>query len=153
MDNETFRNTYREVNDRCCVYEKSVLTNQCTCSQAERFCIAEREGVRCSSATGQQQCVDLLQLLRAGARFALKSSAIPDALPHGKAMRIQVGGLRGLHRVLRPELPLQQPIVDVCGLISDAKRHFGSLENLPLQTIIKEIAVYQGRPRRSPRRR
>jgi len=153
MDNETFRKTYRDINDRCCVYEKSVLTNQCTCSQAERFCIAEREGVRCSSDMGQQQCVDLLQLLRTQARFALKSSVLPGSLPHGKAMRIQVGGLRGLHRVLQPELPPPQPIADVFGLVSDAKRRFGSLENLPIQAIIQEIAAYRGRSPRSLRRR
>ena len=43
MDNEAFRTTYRAVNERFCPYEKAILTNQCCCSRAKRFLIAERE--------------------------------------------------------------------------------------------------------------
>ncbi len=153
MDNETFRKTYREVNERSCLYEKSVLTNQCGCSQAERFCIAEREGVHCLSDNGQHQCSEFLRLLRLQARFALRSSVLPGALPHGKAIRIQVGGLRGLQRAVQPEQPPETSVEDVFGLLEQAGTRFGSLEKLPFQTIIQEIAAYRGRPRRSPRRR
>ena len=85
MDNEIFRKTYREVNERFCPYEKSILTNQCRCSRAKRFCIAEREGVNCLSDPAQQQCLDLLDLLRQQSRFALKATDARTALPHGKA--------------------------------------------------------------------
>lgn len=153
MDNEIFRKTYKEVNERFCPYEKSILTNQARCSQAERFCIAEREGVHCKSDAAQQQCLDLLGLLRQQARFALKSNDSRSALPHAKAMRVQVGGLRGIHRFLHPEDPVPEPIPDIFVVIQAAREQAQGLERLPFQEIIKAMAAYQGRPRSSKRRR
>ena len=40
MDQDAFRQTYREVNERFCAYEKAVLTNKCACSQSERSTLA-----------------------------------------------------------------------------------------------------------------
>lgn len=147
MDQDAFRRTYRSVNERFCAYEKSVLTNQCECSQAERFCIAEREGVHCRSDEAQQQCIEVLALLREAARFALRSSPDQAVLPHGKAMKIQIGGLRGIHRVLHPEMPPPQKIADVHALICAARDRFGALAALPFSTIMQQVAAYQGRMR------
>ena len=153
MDNEIFRKTYREVNERFCPYEKSILTNQCLCTEAKRFCIAEREGVHCLSDEAQQQCLEYLEVLRRHARFTLRSNDDRSALPHAKAMRIQVGGLRGIHRVLHPAEDTPQPVPDIYGLIGEARDRFGGLDNLPFQEIIKEVAAYQGRRPSSSRRR
>ena len=100
MDQDAFRQTYREVNEVFCAFEKGVLTNQCGCRCAERFCIAEREGVHCRSEPGQARCLRWLELLREQARFALRTEEDRRILPHGKAIRLQVGGMRGLLRVL-----------------------------------------------------
>lgn len=148
MDQDEFRKTYREVNERCCVFEKSVLTNQCECRQAERFCIAEREGVHCGSDEGQQRCLELLSLLREQARFALRSqSEEKGVLPHGKAVRVQVGGLRGLHVLLDPDEPVPENIPDVYGIIARAEQAYGSLEAIPYSELMPQIAAYQGRKR------
>jgi len=151
MDNEAFRKTYRDVNKLFCVFEKSVLTNQCNCSKAQRFCIAEREGVRCESEVARQQCLELLDLLRHQSRFTLRTTDNASTLPHGKAMRIQVGGLRGLYSALNPNLPLPAMIEDVYGTIEAARKEFDGLDNLPFPEIIKHIAAYKGR-KRAPRR-
>jgi len=154
MDQDAFRRTYREVNERFCAFEKSVLTNQCDCRQAERFCIAEREGVHCNSEQGQQRCLALLALLREQARFALRSNPEEKgALPHGKAIRIQVGGMRGLQAVLDPGQPASDQIDDVDGLIGRAVQAYGRLEALPFSEIMPQIAAYQGRTRTRRRRR
>jgi hypothetical protein len=154
MDQDAFRKTYREVNERFCAYEKSVLTNQCECSQADRFCIAEREGVHCNSDIGQARCLKLLALLREQARFALRTASEEKAaLPHGKAIRIQVGGLRGLHAVLDPDQPVPEKIADIYQLIQRAEQAFGELEALPFSEVMPQIAAYRGRTRsrRRPR--
>jgi len=155
MDQDAFRQTYREVNACFCAYEKSVLTNQCECSQAERFCIAEREGVHCGSDEAQAQCLALQEVLREHARFALKATSTPQKklLPHGKAIRIQVGGLRGLYQVLHPDQPLPPIIQDIYQLVNEAKTRFGSFESLPFPQIMQQITAYQGRPRSRRRRR
>ena len=152
MDNEIFRKTYRQVNERFCLYEKSILTNQCNCSQANRFCIAEREGVHCGSDAAQKQCLELLELIRHHSRFALKAREAQSALPHNKAMRLQVGGLRGVLSALKPEQAPPKTIDDVYAVISRARKHFGGLQNLPFLDVIKQVTSYRGRPPRRGRR-
>jgi hypothetical protein len=148
MDQDAYRRTYREINERPCVYEKSLLARHCSCSQSKRVCIAEREGVHCVSDEAQDQCVKLMETLRKQARFALKSNDDKGALPHGKAMRLQIGGLRGLYLALNPkeENPPKQ-IEDIHELINLARKTFDGLDNLPYQTLIQQVAAYQGRIR------
>jgi len=145
VDQDAFRNTYRDVNTRSCAYEKSILTQQGGCSQNERFCIAEREGVRCLSDLGQTRCLEFLKLLRDHARFALRTDQDKSVLPHGKAIRIQVGGLRGLEVVLSGNVPKE--IQDIYNLIDRALQRFGSLDQMPFSTIMQQVAAYRGRTR------
>ena len=151
MDNEIFRRTYHSINERFCPYEKSILTNNCDCSLARRFCIAEREGVQCSSDAAQVQCLRVLELMRRQARFALKAIDERAAMPHGKAMRVQVGGLRGLRAAIAPEVPVPTRIDDIHAVIETARERFGDISDLPFQPIIQQIAAYT--PRRRSRRR
>lgn len=147
MDQDAFRRTYQEINDRICCYEKSILSRKCTCTQAKKLNIAEREGVHCTSDTGQEQCLEFLKRLRNHARFALKTNDLRGVLPHGKAMRLQVGGLRGLYTALHESEPIPDTIEDVFGLISKAQDEFDGLDNLPYQTLIQQVAAYKGRQR------
>lgn len=152
MDQDEFRKTYRDVNERNCVYEKAILTNNCSCSQAHKFCIAEREGVHCRSNQGQADCVELLETLRNQARFALRTAPDGTALPHAKAMRVQVGGLRGIESVLHPEVPAPEKIADIRATVEAAIARFGAIERLPFSDIMQQIAAYKGRPRRTARK-
>lgn len=153
MDQDAFRETYREVNEVYCAFEKSVLTNECCCQQAERFCIAEREGVHCRSQTAQARCLRWLELLRAQARFALRTGETRRLLPHGKAIRLQVGGMRGLLAVLRPSQgPAGAAIDDVDATLEQAERRYGALEHLPFSAIVRSVADYRVRTRSRRRR-
>lgn len=148
MDQDAYRRTYREINERPCVYEKSLLARYCGCSQSKKVCIAEREGVHCVSDEAQAQCNELMGNLRQQARFALKSNDAKGVLPHGKAMRLQVGGLRGLFQALHPDTAeIPHSIDDVFGLLSLARETFDGLEHLPYQILIQQVAAYRGRVR------
>ncbi len=147
MDQDTFRKTYREINEQFCAYEKGILTRNCDCALADRFNIAEREGVRCKSAKAQKQCLELLDLLRQKARFVLKSNERAATIPHAKAMKVQVGGMRGLKAALAPDRPLPATIDDIHETLETALAEFGSMEALPFQIIIQQIAAFQGRKR------
>ena len=152
MDSEQLRRTYRSFNERFCPFEKGILTNNCDCSKAQRFCIAEREGVNCKSDPAQARCLELLEMLRQKARFALKATDERAALPHAKAMRVQVGGLRGLHAATDPDAPVPVTIADIHATIDAAVVRFGDLGEIPVQPVIQQIAAYKGRPRmRRPR--
>ena len=153
MDNQVFRETYGAINERFCPFEKSILTNQCGCRLAERFCIAEREGVHCKTDAAQARCIRLLQLMRAQARFALKTTDGRSALPHAKAMRVQVGGLRGLHASLHPGDAIPKTIADIDAIVEAAIDRFGSLDALPFGSIVQQITAYRGRRSFRERRR
>jgi hypothetical protein len=165
MDNEVFRRTYRDINERFCPFEKGILTNNCECSRSQRFCIAEREGVHCNSDEAQSRCIELLDRMRQNARFALKSTEERSTLPHAKAMRVQVGGLLGVHAALTEAgdeslAPHKQRnggapgrIDDVDALLRAASARFGGLAGLPYQRIIQAIAAYKGRQSFRERRR
>lgn len=147
MDNEMFRRTYRDINERFCPFEKGILTNNCECSRAQRFCIAEREGVHCNADNAQARCLELLELMRRNARFALKSTEERSALPHAKAMRVQVGGLRGMHAAVEPDKPVPSKIPDIDGIVEAAIALFGDLASVPYQIVVQQIAAFKGRKR------
>jgi hypothetical protein len=149
VDQDAYRRTYRKINERACVYEKSLLARLCGCSHSKKVYIAEREGVQCISDEAQEQCAELMVTLRKQARFALKSNDNNGMLPHGKAMRLQVGGLRGLYLALHPEQEAPpNAIDDVYNLIKLARETFNGLDNLPYQILIQQVAAYQGRKRK-----
>ena len=145
MDNKIFRETYSAINERFCPFEKSILTNSCGCSRAKRFCIAEREGVQCTVDACQARCIALLERLRSHARFALKTVALQATLPHAKAMRVQVGGLRGIQAALTPDAEVPKQIKDIDAVVAAAVAEFGNLDALPYQTIVQQITAYRGR--------
>ena len=151
MDQDAFRQTYQQVNERYCAYEKAILTHQCNCSQARKLNIAEREATHCANDNAQVLCIQYLDALKKQARFALKLTTSTGVLPHGKAIKIQVGGLRGLQQVLHSELEPTAPIKDVSALIADAISTYAEIENLPFSRIMQQVAAYQGRKRVSKR--
>ena len=148
MDQDRFRQTYREMNERACLFEKSILSGRCTCSQSSRFCLAEREGVHCLSDPAQGQCEELLRLLRHHARFALKLNDAAGVLPHAKAIRLQIGGLNGLAVALAVGDEPPATIEDIHGLVNRSVERFGALETLPFSEIIKQVAAFKGRKSR-----
>jgi hypothetical protein len=148
MDQDAYRRSYREINERVCAYEKCLLSRHGGCCQAKQVYIAEREGVQCLSDEAKTQCCALLESLRKQARFTLKSNHDAEVLPHAKAMRLQVGGLRGLFMALHPDADtIPDCIHDVFALIKQASERFGGLDNLPYQILIQQVAAYQGRLR------
>ncbi|AGA90435.1 hypothetical protein Thimo_1657 [Thioflavicoccus mobilis 8321] len=150
MDDERLRRAYPEINDRLCPFEKGILSTQAGCRRARRFCVAERLGVRCDTDAAQARCQSFLDLVRRQARFALKAVDRQAALTHANALRIQVGGLRGVRALLAPPTSPESPIDDIDGLLRAATTHFGDLGTLPWSAVIQQIAAYEGR--RPPRR-
>jgi predicted lipid-binding transport protein (Tim44 family) len=155
LDQDAFRDTYNAVNERRCPYEKAILTGNCGCSLAKRFCIAEREGVRCAADDGQTRCMDLLEPARPGALRAQDHRR--HARPAARQGHARAGGraARRARAALADDAAAepQAPIDDVDALLSQAAEHFGGLAELPYQRIVQQIAAYRGRPSFRERRR
>ena len=149
MDKKAFQKSLREMQGIPCAFAKILLARRCECECAERFAIAEREGIRCASRLAQSDCVSLLTVLHEQARFALGMTEVPASLPHSKELKIQGGGLEGLKQVVHGSA--QTPGVEnVHSLVSLVEKQFGGFNALPTEEIIRAIATYQvRRPRQS----
>ena len=138
-----YRELRRRANARPCVFEKCLLAGHAHCPAARRLLLAERETVACGDASSRSACADFLDALRGPARFALGLRR-PDApLPHGKALKLQAGGLRGLARALGEE-----GAGDVRALLAAARARWGEWSRLPMTEIVPAVAAFSARRRR-----
>ena len=153
MDEKAYRQIYREVNDRQRLYEKAILATHCNCSLMRKLNLAEREAAHCESDAGQQRCRHYLDALRKAMRFALKSGDEGSSLPHARAMRLQVGGMRGLYRALNEGQEPPVPILDIDGLLQQGLERWGGFEAFPYQQILREVATWEGRRPKRRRKR
>jgi hypothetical protein len=152
MNEDEYKGAYQAINERACPFEKAVLSRQCGCQYAQRLQIADREAAGCRSATAQPLCQNMLRLLRINAQFALGMATSPRALPHGKEMKVQVGGLLGLQRLLADTADMGD-VENVYALVRAAKKTHGRLEFLPFSRIVRSIVSYRGRRRTRSRKR
>jgi hypothetical protein len=148
IDEYHYRRTYRAVNELPCPFEKAILSTRCGCALSQRILIAEREACACTVREAQRTCMDLLHEMRTKATFALKTPHLPGSLPHGKEIKVQVGGMLGLQAALDPEQADAAGVPDIRPLVEAALARYGSFEALPYQDIMKSVVSYQHRKRR-----
>ena len=149
MDEQEYRDTYHSVNDRRCVFEKTINSRRCTCSKSRRFHLADREGIACRSASANALCRELLDNMRSKARFALHQTSASGPLPHAREIKVQTGGMLGLQAVSFPEKVGNTHVENIIGTIDKALQEYRSLDDLPYDVIVQAIVKFEGRPRRS----
>ena len=145
MEEDEFRKTYRNLVEFPCPFEKAILSNHCQCQNVQRMHIAERHAAGCNSEKAQAHCILLMATLRDKAKFSLRLSSITGLLPHGKELKVQVGGLQGIAQAVDDS---QYDLTNIFALVIAGLQKFGSLDNLPYQIIIQAIAKFEGRPKR-----
>ena len=136
-----------------CPFEKVILGAYAGCEKAQRFAIAERMGVECTSDIALNNCLTLIKLVRQNARFALKVTDTSEQMPFGKEMKVVIGGLIGLGKVLHPEDKKtrgEPEVKNIHGLVVEAQRAFGELSKLPYQEMVKSVMAFQLRKRSLP---
>ncbi|MDX1697172.1 MAG: hypothetical protein R3308_02750 [Thiohalobacterales bacterium] len=151
MEEQEYKNTYKAVNERRCVFEKTINSRRGTCERSRRFHLADREGIACTSASGNALCTDMLERLRAKARFALHQTSTGGPLPHNREVKVQTGGMLGLQALLHPERAGATNIDNIIAVIERALEEFGDFDELPYEDIVKAIVSFEGRRRRSHR--
>jgi hypothetical protein len=128
--------------DPRCPFEKAVLSARCDCEMATRYSIAEQMGVGCRSGLACNNCTTLLGYLRENARFALGLTNTAGNLAFGKEMKVMIGGLIGLQRLMTPGADADR-VRNVHALVRQAQAAYGSLESIPYQEVVKSIAAFQ----------
>jgi len=148
MEEQVYKDTYHAINQRRCVFEKTINSRRCSCKQSRRFHLADREGIACQSTTGNALCIQFLNSMRRNARFALHLTSADSLLPHTKEIKVQTGGLLGLQGLIYPHRAADTNIENAIGLIDAAIEKYSSLEKLPYDIIIQAIVKFEGRKKR-----
>jgi len=168
MNEDQYRQTYHEVNQQRCAFEKLVLLHYGNCQHAEKLLLAEREAMACNSASAQKQCLVLLNDLRQNARFSLQKTQLDGPLPHAQEIKVQAGGIFGLQQSLKEqdtadinslmddslkfESDNARPIDNVYHVIQQAIQKYGEISQFPFSEIAKSIIHFQ-LPKRNKRRK
>ncbi|MGH1537910.1 MAG: hypothetical protein ACRBDX_07665 [Gammaproteobacteria bacterium] len=147
MDEKHYKKTYSNINPQRCVFEKSINSRVCNCSKSQRFNLADREGVACSSAASLNRCDVLLTCLHNNARFALQQIDVSE-LGHAQEIKIQNGGLLGLQREFQEHQQVQENVADIDAIITNAEKKFNAVEHFPFSNIMQVVSAYQIRPKR-----
>ena len=138
-----------------CVFEKTLMNKRAKCHRARHFCLADREGYSCLDSESSANCGKFLEKLREKSVFVLKLKSIDAPLAHNNEIRVQVGELIGLTKLIgsSEKLPTTRveaaSVIDVLGQVIGK---YGSLAQLPNGEIIQAIGQYQGRRRRQRRK-
>ena len=150
MEEDEYKSTYNELVSVRCAFEKALTNNQARCRLSRHFCLADREGYACNDVGSSVKCRKFLEILRDKSVFVLKVQEIKGPLPHNMEIRVQVGGLTGLAKLMeiQADSQLKQPVIeDIHGLIKKITEKIGPLEKLPYSEIIQSVVQFQGRRR------
>ena len=153
MEEQEYKNTYKAVNERRCIFEKTINSRRSTCAQSRRFHLADREGIACNSAAGKALCTELLDRMRSKARFALHTTNASGPLPHAREIKVQTGGMLGLQAVVYPDRAASQNVDNILGIIDQALEEYQNLDHLPYDVIVQSIVKFEGRRKRTRRDR
>ena len=151
MEEDEYKSSYNELASVRCVFEKALTSHKAACNLSNHFCLADREGYSCEDSTSSLKCRQFLELLRENSLFSLKLKELNGPLPHNMEIRVQVGGVSGLAKVLDKSLVNQTggvKVDDIQSVLKQAVNDFGSLLDLPYSQIIQSIVQYQGRRKR-----
>ncbi|NCF09319.1 MAG: hypothetical protein GWP66_01410 [Gammaproteobacteria bacterium] len=143
VDEQAFRSRLDDLDKADCPFAKALLGSQAACSRARRYYLADREGVECSDAVARMNCTTYFAEVRGAAGPRLGATAPTGAMPHGVAMKLQVGGLRGLAEALG-----EAEAGDVAALVAAAISREGGLDALPFESILEAVAAFEPRRRR-----
>ena len=143
MEENEFKSLYKDINHTPCIYQKAVLSTRCACPHAQKLNIAEREAVACEFADARVQCETLYNAFIHKARFALHKIG-ESPLTHAESIKVQVGGITGLQKILVDESPVPQ----VGSLTMKAFLEYPDLERLPIDVIVRSIVNCKVRKKR-----
>jgi hypothetical protein len=150
MSNEYNEDAYRDarksINPTPCAFEKAVLARCVSCELAEKHLLAERETINCHEAGAQKTCSELRNALRSHAAFTLKITSLNAPVPHGKEIKAQCGGLRGLQNAMTGT----EEVANARKLVLDALAQYGDLDSLPYSDIVQTVASFNIRRRGQP---
>jgi len=142
VDEYAYRETMQELPDLPCIFARAIFFGCSICHHSHRINLAEREIIFCNQPLAHQTCRLFWETLQEKCLFV---QPVGKLLTHAKAMKMQCGAMQSLGLELTPETP-QQP--NIALLLEKALETYQNIENLPFQTIIRNITHYPFRQHR-----
>jgi hypothetical protein len=128
-----------------CPFRKTILGSGCQCSQAAMSHLPTGCSVTCASLDAFDQCERFLDQLINAAQFALHYVDGTDSLTHGKLMKVQHGGLKGLQVLIEES---DQAVSDIHGLLNAAVVRYGDIDTIPVESLLPFIKAHQNKRRK-----
>lgn len=143
MDEKEYRRTLTSIDPNACVFEKAVFNALCECQHAHQYCVADRQGIHCTSVVSRGQCSSLLDTLRENARFIVHKTHVDGPLPHASEIKVQIGGLQAVQGALSGlDAESDTMIEDVSITVNEASARFAGFRFLPMKKIVQHIAHF-----------
>jgi hypothetical protein len=136
------------VDDLKCPFRRVLLPGDFGCRHA--IVVTRREGpdIACDSASTNALCAEVLIQLK---QYGLPAFGHVDdltELPHGVAMKVQMGGLRGLQRLAGVAAADPKVVADVGGVVTAAVERYGGATAIPYSDVVEDMSAFQLKRRR-----
>jgi hypothetical protein len=126
-----------------CAFSNTLITNQFGCEKGEQ--VARRGGpdIACTSDEAHRRCELLFQQLKAS---ALPAFGVEDdllSMPHSVLVKIQLGGLLGLQRLLESGTAGSAEVKNVYALVNQAVGQYDNLDAIPFPALVEDMTSYK----------
>jgi hypothetical protein len=133
--------------DLLCPFSAPLIRNDFGCSNAREIVRRGGAEIACEQPASHALCSELHTSIRLSALAAMELEDDLLTLPHNVLVKIQYGGVLGLHALTSGGPPTDGRVDDISALVSTAMQTFQRLENIPLDVINETIIAYKTRRR------
>lgn len=135
--------------DLKCPFRRVLLPGDFGCRHARAVTRREGPDIACQAPQTQPLCEAVLAALKGVGLPALGYTDDLTELPHGVAMKVQMGGLLGLQKLAGATAVGDSAAVeDVGPLVEAAVGHYGGAGSIPCAQVVSDMSAFQLRRRR-----
>jgi hypothetical protein len=136
------------VDDLKCPFKRVLLPGDFGCRHATVVTRREGPDIACGSAPAQSLCAEVLTRLKQQGLPALGHTDDLTELPHGVAMKVQMGGLLGLQRLAGVAAADPKVVADVGGVVTAAVERYRGAPAIPYADLIEDMSAFHLKRRR-----
>jgi len=125
-----------------CPFNQTMTADQFGCAHASHVVRRTGPDVACGSEPAQARCAQALERLKAVALPAFGADDDPLTMPHSMLVKIGMGGLLGLQRLVAPHADPDR-VDDIDGLLGRCAERFGGLDGAPWRELEGAMTGYR----------
>lgn len=125
-----------------CAFNGALIGKQYGCQCAMDITRREGPAIGCVSQSMQQKCALLLDKFKVAALPEFGYVDDLTQMPHSVLMKIQMGGLAGLQKVLQNASELA-PVEDIRQLVMDAESQYGDVMKISVKETVPDMLDFK----------